>query len=445
MNPVCVVGSGGREFTLVEKLSKETSTYVIPGNDGIQRSLSVPIFRLPEHIELDSQEAFNRVSNVAEYIQHREKALIVIGPERPLATGMVNHLKRDGHLVFGPTQEASIVESSKCWSSEFMERNGIPTPSFYNPTTYQDAMDYVKKRGVPLVIKGDELAQGKGVTVARTFAVAQSDLHSKMVERRLGGPRVNIQDYVDIAYELSAMAIADVRKRNGHFTGDYRLLLYSMDHKPLFDDDEGPNTGGMGAVAPLPLPEEMKKRIRSDVIEPTIEGLIKEGIEFTGCLYPALAVDKKGNLYVLEYNVRFGDPETQVVLDLMNSSLYDYLMATTVGELHTMPEIRWRDGYSVIVNLGSPGYPDSPQLGFSIIGLSQNGQLEGDSNITVVHAGTKFEKDTWITNGGRILGIRGRGSSLQSTIDAVYANVKRVYSQGGRYRSDIGRKAMLLT
>lgn len=444
VDTVFVLGSGGREFALAHKLYQEGHHVIaVPGNDGMERLGIAQTIPLPKNVKVDNKKSFGYISEVA---TQYNPSLIVVGPENPLAIGIVNYLNREGHLVFGPTQRASKIEASKCWSSEFMKRNGIRTPDFYNSASYQDALDYVKRRELPLVIKGDGLAQGKGVTVVRTFKDAQSNLYSKMVEGRLGGPKVNIQDYIDIAYELSAMAIVDVRRKNGHFTGDYRLLEYSMDHKQLLDDDKGPNTGGMGAVAPLPLSEEMRRKIRHDFIERTIEGLIKEQIEFTGCLYPALAVDKRGNIWTLEYNVRFADPETQVVIDMMESHLYDYLMAASVGELDRTPEIRWRNGYSVIVNIVSPGYPDSPKTGLPINGLNEKGQLAYRPDLTVVHAGTKFseEANMWLTDGGRILGVRARGQTPPVAIQTVYSHIGMVYSEGSHYRGDIGRKAMML-
>ena len=449
MTPALVIGSGGREFTLAEKLTTEVETYAVPGSDGIERSLFVPSYRLPKDVNLNSPQGFGYVSEVASLLAERGRTLVVVGPEDPLVGGISDYLQREGYLVFGPRQAASIVEASKCWSAEFMQRNGVPAPNFYNPESHQHALRYVRIRGLPLVIKGDELAQGKGVTIVRTLQEAEEALYTRMINRELGGPGVNIQDWIDIDYELSAMAIVDVRKRNGSFTGDYKLLLYSMDHKPVFDNDEGPNTGGMGAVAPLPLREEMKRRIVSAVIEPTIEGFVKEGIEFTGCLYPALAVDKKGDIWTLEYNIRFADPETQVVLDLMESSLHDYLMAATLGELHRMPEIKWKDGYSVIVNLTSYGYPNTPKGGFPsfpIDGLDEKGQLkEKVEGVTVIHAGTKYEDERWFTNGGRVLGVRARDQLLRNAISKSYQH-SRTTSFGGKHqRNDIGKKALELS
>lgn len=440
-----VVGSGGREFALAEKLRTEVATYAVPGSHGIERSLSMPSFRLPENMKLNSPEGFAYVSNIGNRLGNRKRLLFVIGPEDPLAGGMSDYLQREGYFVFGPTQAASVAEASKCWSAEFTRRNGIPAPTFYNPESYQDALDYVRRKGLSLVVKGDGLAGGKGVTIVETFEEAKADLYAKMVEGKLGGPRVNIQDKIDIAYELSAMAIVDVRKRNGRIAADYRLLLYSMDHKPIGDNDKGPNTGGMGAVAPVPLTEEMKRRIVSTIIEPTIEGFEKEGIEFTGCLYPALAIDKDGNIWWLEYNVRFPDPEIQVVLDLMDSPLHDYLMAATVGELHRMPAIRWREGYSVIVNLTSRGYPEPPKTSYVINGLDDKGRLINPvEGVTIVHAGTRYEKDKWLTDGGRVVGVRSRARDLQSAINRAYSGVEEIYFDGVHFRRDIARKALAL-
>lgn len=444
---VCVVGSGGREFALAGKLRTEVETYAVPGSDGIERSLLVASHRLPENVRLNSPEGFAYVSEVASHLAEREKPLIVVGPEDPLAGGMSDYLQREGYHVFGPRQAAAIVEASKCWSAEFMKRNEIPVPNFYNPETYDEAMEYVKRRGSTLVVKGDRLAGGKGVEVVRTLEEAQAALHKRMIGRELGGPGVSIQDFIDISYELSAMAIVDVRRRNGNFRGDYRLLLYSMDHKSLYDNNTGPNTGGMGAVAPVPLTEEMKRRIVSAIIEPTIEGFVKEGIEFTGCLYPALAVDKQGNLWTLEYNVRFADPETQVVLDLMESSLYDYLTAATVGELHSMPEIEWREGYSVIVNKVSRGYPEKPEVGFDIEGLDESGQLKGELDVRVIHAGTRYSEDkgVWKTDGGRVIGFRAGGPTLDSALWTVSRGLTRARFEGEHYRTDTGRTALELS
>ncbi len=433
MEPVYVIGSGGREFALAEKFHREgRHVFAIPGNDGMQRAGYANVY---SSSNMNIDEKFKFISGIV-----YPKSLIVVGPEDSLAAGIVNYLRNDGHLVFGPTKEASIVESSKCWSSEFMKRNGIPAPNFYNTQSRDDALDYVKRRKSPLVIKDDGLRHGKGVVVAHTLEEALPAL--KMSDR------LNIQDLVDIDYELSAMAVVDVRNRKGRFSGDYRIMLYSMDHKRLYNGDNGPNTGGMGAVAPLKLPERIEKKIISDVMEKTIEGFVKEKIEFIGLLYPAIAVDRRGNVLVLEYNVRFGDPETQVVLNLMESSLHDYLMAATVGELHTMPPIRSRKGYSVIVNMTSNGYPKYPVTGLTIDGLEDDGQLM-DRNITVVHSGTiavdDIGKTVWRTAGGRVLGVLVGGADLPSTISETYSNVRKIHFPRNHHRDDIGQKALSLT
>lgn len=353
-------------------------------------------------------------------------------------------------MVFGSRKKESIVEASKCWSSDFMKRNGIPTPDFYNPENYQEAVGHVKKRKLKVAIKGDGLAKGKGVIIPHTLEEATEALYAIMIDGKLGGPRVNIQDFVDIEYELSAMAFVDVRRKNESFHGDYRLLPFSMDHKSLLDDDKGPNTGGMGAVAPIPINNELRGKVISDVIERTVEGFIKEGIEFNGCLYPALAVDRNGRFYVLEYNMRFGDPETQVVLYSMASRLQPYLMATATGELGMLPEIVTND-YSAIVNLVSPGYPHSPEIGLPINGLDDYGQLKRPiEGQMVIHSGTKAimegNKVRWATNGGRVLGIMSSDPELSSAVCKSYLRGRGDFSgfHGLIYRTDIGKKALKL-
>ncbi len=445
MNPVYVIGSGGREFELARKLHEEgMDVSAIPGNDGIRRLRIARTFPLPGGIKIDSAEGFKYISDIAS--SYNEKPLIVVGPEAPLIAGIGDAFDQEGYLVFGPKQSATWIEASKCKSSEFMRRNNIPVPAFYNPESYQDAISYVRRRKMPIVIKGDGLTQGTGVTVAEKLGDAEKALYIIMVEGKLGGPRANIQDFIDISYEISATAIVDVRRRNGTFTGSYRLLPYSIDHKTLYAN-RGPNTGGMGAAAPLPLTESMKKRIVSTIIEPTIEGFVKEGIEFTGFLYPAIAVDKEGNLWVFEYNIRLGDPEAQVVLDRVES-LHHYLMAAYVGELDRMPEIKPKEGYSIIVNLVSRGYPYPEKLetGFAIEGLDETGQLsESAGGVTVIHAGTRYiDGKEWITSGGRVLGVRAGERQLHSAIGTCYQNVKKVNFKGMHYRRDIARKALRL-
>lgn len=436
VDPVFVLGSGGREFALALKLYEEGHDVIsIPGNDGMERLGIARSFHLPKDMNLDNEGSFHPVLELANKYR---PSLIVVGHENQLSSGIVNFLNDNHFLTFGPRREYSIVEASKCWSSEFMKRNRVPTPDFLNPETYGEAIGYLKYSETLPVIKGNGLGSGKNVTVPNTYDEAQAALHEIMVEGKSGGPKVNIQQRVDIDYELSVMAIVDVRKRNNVLSGSYRLLPFSMDHKHLYDDDKGPMTGGMGAVAPIPISDELKTRITTDVIERTIEGFMKEGIEFTGCLYPAIAKDKKGNIWVLEYNMRFGDPEIQVVLRVMGGSLYEYLMAVTTGELDGMSQIGTK-GYSMIGNLVSSG------LFTEIQGLNYEGQLP-NSDLIVVHAGTKASDSGWYTdveNRRRVMGYLSWDDKLPMAIDKVNHGLMK-YSSGLHHRNDLGMKALKL-
>ena len=413
---ILIVGSGGREHALGWKLKQiplVNNVFYVPGNGGTYENIPINV------AEFDKLIAFAKENN----------CFTVVGPEDPLSKGIVNEFERNGLRIFGPKKEVAILEYSKCWTKEFMKRHGIPTADFRIFDNPEDAKEYVKNKQ-SVVVKADGLAAGKGVIVCNSEDEAIEAIDRTMVKREFGdaGNKIVIEDLL-VGEEASFIALTDGKT--------VVPLASSQDHKRVFDDDRGPNTGGMGAYSPAPIiTDELHKEIIKEVIAKTVAGMNKEGIPFKGFLYAGLMiVDNKS--YVLEFNVRMGDPECQPILMRMKSDLMPYLEACVHGNLEKMPPIEWDNKASVCVVMASGGYPGNYEKGKVVSGLEK---VFGD-DVVVFHASTKEIDGNIVTNGGRILGVTALGDDIKSAIDNAYSAVSKINWDGVHYRKDIGRRA----
>lgn len=418
---VLVIGSGGREHALAWKLShsrRVEKIYCMPGNAGISE--------IAECIDVhDDLEA------LLDFVKYEWIDLTIVGPEAPLSRGIVDLFEKEGRRIIGPNKDASRLETSKVFAKDFMRRYGIPTAEYRVFTSYLHAEDYVRIKGAPIVVKADGLAAGKGVFVAKTIDEAMEALRLIMKERVFGdaGERVVIEDYLD-GEEASFMAFCDGKT--------IIPMVSSQDHKRVFDNDEGPNTGGMGAYSPAPvITEEIEKTVMNRIMLPTMRGLRSEGIKYKGILYAGLMI-KNGLPYVLEFNCRFGDPETQPVLSRLKTDLVDISFAIIEERLSDL-DIQWRPEASVCVVLASKGYPGKYEKGKVIEGLER---LKGIDDLYVFHAGTSFNNSNIVTSGGRVLGVTALGKDILEARDKVYSAIEKVHFDGMHYRKDIALRAI---
>jgi len=427
---ILVIGSGGREHALVWKISQSKlvdKIFCAPGNGGILKQA--------ECIEIKAED----IDSLLDFARKEKIDLTVVGPEAPLAKGIADEFKKYGLRIFGPTKLAARLESSKVFAKELMYKYNIPTANFRIFDSPEEAKYYVEEKGAPCVIKADGLAQGKGVIVAKNIDEAFKAIDLIMVERIFGdaGKKIVIEDYLE-GEEASIIVITDSK--------EFITFPSSQDHKRVFDNDEGPNTGGMGAYSPLPIiNEEMGKEIEKRIISRIIDGLAKEGVTYQGALYAGLMITKDGPK-VLEFNVRFGDPETQAILPRLDSDLVEMILATTEGKLHKFKKfgpLNWDKKSCVCVVCASKGYPGEYEKGKIIYGLEEVEKME---DIIVFHAGTKLQKinDKYeiVTNGGRVLGVTGLGKNIKEAIENTYRAVEKIYFEGMHYRKDIGRRAL---
>lgn len=412
-----VIGSGGREHSLGWKLSKSPKVekvYTAPGNGGTENNVSIPV---------------DRIEELAEFAQ-KNNCFTVVGPEAPLALGIVDFFEKKKLKIFGPSKKAAQLESSKIWAKNFMKKNNIPTAKFEIFDDSKDAIKYVESINHQVVIKADGLAAGKGVIVCNSPAEALSAIDTILVKKTFGdaGNRIIIEERID-GVEASYISLSD---------GNYALsMATSQDHKRIYDNDLGPNTGGMGAYSPTPLIDDaLGKKIQKDIIDKTIDAMKNEKIPFKGFLYAGIMI-KDGEPYVLEYNVRMGDPECQPIIMRMDSDLYDYLLASINGSLSSLPPILWKNQSAVCVVLASKGYPEAYPKNEEITGLDF--QFE---DAFVFHAGTKTENGKVFTNGGRVLGVTALGNSLQEAIFNAYSVVEKVSWPNKYFRQDIGKKGL---
>lgn len=416
---VLVIGRGGREHAIVWALAKSPNVrrlYCAPGNAGIaELAECVPI-------------AENRFDDIARFALERRIDLVVVGPDDPLGAGIVDALEARGLAVFGPNRAAAEIESSKVFMKGLLKKYGIPTAAYETFDNYEDALAYVESRPLPIVIKVDGLAAGKGVVVARTREEAVTALRRAMVERVFGasGDRVVIEEFMD-GQEMSILSFVDGET--------VRPMVPAQDHKPVFDGDRGPNTGGMGTYAPLPhIPDAVVREAVERIIKPTAQAMVAEGRPFRGVLYAGLMVTADGPK-VVEFNSRFGDPEAQVVLPLLESDLLDVLLAVVEGKLDCV-DIRWSDKSAVCVIAASAGYPGDYRKGVPIEGLDRV------RDAIVFHAGTARDGDRIVTNGGRVLGVTALGATIAEARAKAYEQLAHIRFDGMHYRTDIARRAL---
>ncbi len=421
---ILIIGGGGREHALAWKLAKSDRVrkiYVAPGNGGTA-SGSLII----ENIDL------NKTDELISFAKKNHIGLTVVGPEVPLSEGIVDDFQKNNLKIFGPSKAAAQLESSKEFAKDFMRRHNIPTASYQTFTDLNKAKEYVKKNRVPIVIKADGLAAGKGVIIAENKPEAFKALELMLIDNAFGdsGARVVIEEYLE-GEEASFIVISD---------GDSILpLASSQDHKRLLDNDVGPNTGGMGAYSPAPIvTEDVHNKIMAQVIEPTIKGMKSDGINFCGFLYAGLMIDKNNNIKTLEFNCRMGDPETQPILFRLKSDLLPVLLDATNNQLHKS-QIEWEDNSSITVVMASKNYPDQPELGDIIYGLDSENL---STNTFIFHAGTTLENGKIKTSGGRVLGVTAKEKSLKEAKEKVYQLVKKIKFNGAQYRKDIANKAL---
>lgn len=415
---VLIIGSGGREHTLAWKFAqskKVKEVFVAPGNDGMKDVATILPISESNHEEL------------VQFAKEAKIDLTVVGPEAPLSAGVVDAFEATGLVAFGPRKNAALIEGSKSFAKEMMKKYNIPTGAYETFTSFDEAKAYVEKNGAPIVIKADGLAAGKGVVVAMTEQEAIDALHDMLEDDKFGqaGAMVVIEEYL-AGEELSLMAFVHGKT--------VLPMVTSQDHKRVFDNDEGPNTGGMGAYSPVPqFDDSLVQEAVETILQPMAEAMIQEGRSFTGILYAGLMITDKGPK-VIEFNARFGDPETQVVLPRLESDLYDVIVKLMNDEPQ---ELVWTDEAIVGIVMASNGYPGEYTKGAVIEGLEDvsNGAL-------VFHAGTKEENGKLVTNGGRVLLVAGKGETLKEAQANAYEEIKNVKSDGLFYRSDIANKAM---
>ena len=418
---ILVIGSGGREHTLCWKLrqsSKVENIFCAPGNGGTAIDA--------ENVEVDVSEH----KEVIAFCKTNDVDLVVVGPEAPLAVGITDDLEKEGIKVFGPNYAGARLESSKIFAKELMGEHGIPTGDFRIFDQIDKAKKYLSEVEYPIVVKAYGLAAGKGVIIAETEAVAVKAAEDMLVSKIFGaeGERIIIEEFLE-GEEASILAITD---------GENIIpLVTSQDHKRVNDGDTGPNTGGMGAYSPAPvITQELYKEIEETILIPTVKGLKKEGITYRGVLYAGIMVTRSG-LKVLEYNVRFGDPETQVVLPRIKSDLAELLMAAASGDISEIT-VEWDDQEYVCIVLSSGGYPGSYEKNKKITGLD----AAIEAGALVFHAGTKKDGDDFFTSGGRVLGVVGCGKDIGEAISKTYNAVDKIQFDGMHYRKDIGYRAL---
>lgn len=419
---VLVIGGGGREHALVWKISQSPlveKIFCAPGNAGIAE--------LAQCVDLKVDD----IDGLLAFAQQQQVGLTVVGPELPLTLGLVDRFRDAGLTVFGADKKAAQIEGSKSFSKDLMAKYGVPTAAYGTFTDAEEAKAFVREQGAPIVVKADGLAAGKGVIVAQTEGEAIAAVEDILCEGAFGaaGSRVVIEEFLE-GEEASFLAFTDGE--------NIVSLASSQDHKPALDGDAGPNTGGMGAYSPAPVvTDEIHQQIIEKVLKPTIAGMAAEGCSYSSIIYAGLMI-KDGELKVLEFNARFGDPETQPLLARLKSDIVPVLMACAKGDLSGI-ELEWHDKAAVCVVMAAGGYPGSYEKGQVIEGLKSAAAIE---DLTVFHAGTSEKDGQVVTSGGRVLGVTGLGTTVAEAIDKAYQGVKAISWPEVHYRTDIGRKAL---
>jgi phosphoribosylamine---glycine ligase len=417
---ILVVGNGGREHAIVWTLLQSpqvTQVLCVPGNGGtatMERCQNLS-FRVDDF------------AGIARFVEVNGISLVVVGPELPLSLGIVDYLRNRNILVFGPTRAGAQIESSKTWAKAIMEEAGVPTPKSATFTDLTTARAYIEQQGAPIVVKADGLAGGKGVIVAETLLDALTAVELLFAQNY---EKLLIEEFL-VGQELSVLAITDGKT--------IRPLLPAQDHKRIGDGDTGANTGGMGAYAPAPLgTPALMTRIQNEVLEPTLVKLRQKGIDYRGVLYAGLMISPTGDLKVLEFNCRFGDPETQAILPLLVTPLVDLLMACTEQRLAALPPIEWKSAVSTCVTIAAQGYPANYERGKVIAGL----EAANTDGTTVFHAGTQLTQNHVVTDGGRVLSVTSTAPDFATAIERAYQGVRLITFEGMYYRQDIGQKAL---
>jgi len=424
---ILIIGSGGREHALVWKISQSKlvdKIFCAPGNGGISKQA--------ECIDIKADD----IPHLLEFAKREKIDLTVVGPEASLAGGIVDEFNNYKLRIFGPNKKAAQLEASKVFAKELMVKYNVPSADFKIFDNAEQAKKYIEKRGAPCVVKADGLAQGKGVIVAKTTDEARQAVTSIMQEKVFGdaGNKVIIEDCL-FGEEVSIIVLTD--------SEEVIPLASSQDHKRVFDNDSGPNTGGMGAYSPAPVVTEgLFRKILDNIIYRVIHGLIEEGIGYNGVLYAGIMLTDEGPK-VLEFNVRFGDPETQAILPRLKSDLLEAMLAASnekLGKVIKTGGMNWDNRACVSVVCASGGYPGNYEKGKLISGLEEAEKL---LDVVVFHAGTKKENGKYFTNGGRVLGVTGLGNTIKEAIEHTYQAVERIHFEGMHYRRDIGQKALI--
>lgn len=420
---ILVVGGGGREHAIIMKLAESKRApklYCTPGNRGISR--------YAECFDVSATD----IDGVVQLAKKLTVDMVVVAPDDPLVLGMVDALNAEGIMTFGPNKAAAIIEGSKVFSKDLMKKYGIPTAAYEVFTEADKAVAYIKEQNsYPTVVKADGLALGKGVIIAQNEAEAVDAVHSIMEDKIFGesGSKLVVEEFLT-GPEISVLSFTD---------GNVVVpMISSMDHKRALDGDQGLNTGGMGTVAPNPYyTETVAKECMEKIFVPTIKAMKDEGRTFKGCLYFGLMATPKG-VKVIEYNCRFGDPETQVVLPLLDTDLVDIFEAVFRGTLADI-DIQWKNECCSCVVMASGGYPKSYPKGLEMFGMDEKGQVDG---VFVYHAGTKYADGKFYTNGGRVIGVTATGETLRAALDKSYEAVKKISFENAHYRTDIGKRAL---
>jgi len=417
---VLVIGGGGREHAICHKLSQSKRVdklFCAPGNAGIAQ--------LAECIDIKATD----INGVLDFVKANNIELVFVAPDDPLAMGMVDELEKIGVRAFGPNKRAALIEASKAFSKDLMHKYNIPTAEYATFKDAQSAKRYVEEKGAPIVVKADGLALGKGVIIAQSNEEAYAAIDQMMLDKSFGsaGDTIVVEEFMT-GPEVSVLCFTDGKT--------IKPMVSSQDHKRVFDQDKGPNTGGMGAFAPSPLmTKELTEEIMESILKPTINAMRSEDRTFKGVLYFGLMLTPKG-VRVLEYNARFGDPETQVVLPLLKTDLMDIIDAIIDEHLDSI-DIEWSDGAAAIVIAASGGYPGSYEKGKVIDGICCAGKQQ---DAYVYHAGTALKEGKYVTAGGRVLGVTAKSETLKGAIDKAYSAIECISFEGMHFRKDIGRK-----
>lgn len=415
---VLLIGSGGREHALALKLNESRhlkNLYAIPGNPGIAK--------IGECFDVDIMD--NQA--IVDFAKKNDIGLVVVGPENPLSNGIADELEKNGIKTFGVKKDAAMFEGSKAFSRQFMKKYGLPSVEFGEFTDVKEAVDYIREKGAPIVIKADGLAAGKGVLVAHDVEEAVNFTKECLENNKFGdaSSKVVVEECL-VGEEGSYLVFMD--------NNSFKPMVYSQDHKAIYEGDRGPNTGGMGVYSPAPILDGHEEELEQKIIKPFMEGIKAEGIDFRGVLYVGIMKTKDG-LKILEFNCRFGDPETQVILPRMKTDIIDVFLAVADDKLENV-NLEWNDNHCVSVVLASGGYPGDYEKGKQIVGL------DNIQDCQVIHAGTKADEGEIVTNGGRVLNIVGTGASLREAVDKVYSEIDKVNFEGMYFRRDIAKKEL---